>query len=81
MLGTLIKTDIVEVADRQYAVRFYQTLTSHGSNRYSAEVALGPEDCVILDDDSLNGLEARLSNLVTASVHSRRLVTKGREAA
>ena len=47
MLGTLIKTDVVEVADRQYAVRFYQTLTSHGSNRYSAEVALGPEDCVI----------------------------------
>lgn len=40
------------------------------------------DDCVILDDDSLRGLEARLSRLVTASVHSRHhLATKGREAA
>ena len=37
MLGTLIKTNVVEVADRQYAVRFYQTLTSHGSDTGTAQ--------------------------------------------
>lgn len=81
MLGMLVKTDVVEVANRKYAVRYYRTTTSHGRHRYSSEVVLGPDDCVILDDDSLRGLETRLANLVTASVHSRSLVTKGREAA
>ena len=81
MLGTLIKTDMVEVAGRRYPVRFYRMRTSHGRHRYSSEVVLGVDDCVILDDDSLGSLEARLANLVPASVHSRRLVTKGREAA
>ena len=81
MLRTLVKTDEVEVGDRRYAVRFYRTTTSHGRRRYSSEVVLGPDDCVIFDDDSLGGVEARVANLVPASVRSRDLVTKGREAA
>ena len=81
MLGRLMKTDVIEVAGRRYAVRFYRMTTSHGRRRYSSEVVLGEDDRVILDDDSLAGLEARLTNLVRASVHSRSLVTKGREAA
>ena len=81
MLGTLIKTDVVEVAGERYAVRFFRTLTSHGRHRYSCKVVLDAEDCVILDDDTMGGLEARLVNLVTASIYSRRLATKGREAA
>ena len=81
MPGTLIKTDLVEVAGRGYPVRFYRTTTSHGRHRYSSEVILGTDDCVIFDDDSLEELETRMANLVPASVHSRQLVTKGREAA
>lgn len=81
MSETLVKTGLVEVAGQSYPVRYYRWTTSRGRHRYSSEVVLEAGDCVILDDDSLGALEARLANLVPASVYSRRLWTKGREAA
>jgi len=41
--------------------------------RYSAEILLGPEDQIILDDDSVSNLEARASRLVPATLYSRLL--------
>jgi hypothetical protein len=42
-----------------------------GARRYSAEIALGPNDRIILDDDSISNLEAKTARLVPATVYSR----------
>jgi hypothetical protein len=44
-----------------------------GARRYSAEILLAPGDRIILDDDSVNNLEARATRLVPATLYSRLL--------
>jgi hypothetical protein len=44
-----------------------------GARRYSAEIVLGPDDRIILDDDSMTTLEARAERLVPATLYSRLL--------
>ena len=76
MYRRLIKTDDIDVAEKTYPVRYYEAQTIHGTTRYSSEGILGPEDRVILNDDSVNGLESKLTCLVAASVYSRMLATR-----
>jgi hypothetical protein len=76
MLRTLVKTDRVAVKDGTVAVRYFELRTERGTRRYSAEILIGPEDCIILDDDSVSNLEARTACLVPATLHSRALVSK-----
>ena len=73
MFRTLVKTGIVSVDDRRFHVRYFELRTSRGLLRYSAEIVLGAGDCIILDDDSLNNLEARAARLVPATLYSRLL--------
>jgi hypothetical protein len=70
---TLVKTDAVAVEDRIVAVRYFELRTLRGTRRYSAEILLGPEDRIILDDDSVTNLEARTACLVPATLYSRML--------
>ena len=79
MFRTLIKTSSVSVADHSYTVRYFESCTLRGGRRYSAEIMLGPDDRIILDDDSVNSLEAKTTRLVPATVYSRLLA--GRPAA
>ena len=81
MFKKLIKTDAIDIAGRHYGVRFYETRTLRGTNRYCAEIVLGPADRIILDGNSVDGLESKLSNLIAASVYSRMLVGKNTAAA
>jgi hypothetical protein len=74
MSRTLLKTTGVAVNDRLYQVRYFEMLTVRGLRRYSAEIALGPNDRVILDDDSVTTLEARATRLVPATLFSRKLL-------
>lgn len=76
MYRRLIKTGDVDVAEQKYAVRYYEAQTIHGARRFSSEVILGPEHRLILDDDSVNGLESKIAYLVAASVYSRMLATR-----
>jgi hypothetical protein len=71
MLRTLVKTTTVDVDDRTLSVRFFEVRTPRGARRYSAEILLGPEDCVILDDDSVSNLEAKTRRLIPATLESR----------
>ncbi|MDE3156447.1 MAG: hypothetical protein KGN76_15195 [Acidobacteriota bacterium] len=80
MFRKLVKTDGVEVDGHVYAVRYYSTRTVHGEYRYSAEVILAPEDRIIIDDNSLNTLEARLTHLVPATVYCRLLAGRATAA-
>ena len=73
MFRTLVKTENVAVDNRIYPVRYFELRTLRGLRRYSAEIMLGPDDRIILDDDSVTNLEARAMRLVPATVYSRML--------
>ena len=71
MFLKLVKTGQIEVEGRTYQVRYFEQRTVRGAPRYSGEVLLGPNDRIILDDDSLTGLESRIERLVPATIYSR----------
>lgn len=73
MFRTLVKSDALCVQDQMLEVRYFEVRTLRGLRRYSAEILLGPDDRVILDDDSVSNLEARATRLVPATLASRRL--------
>ncbi len=73
MFRTLVKTAALDVENQTFAVRYFELRTKRGGRRYSAEILLGPNDHIILDDDSLMNLEARATRLVPATVLSRML--------
>ncbi len=80
MIGTLVRFGVLSVDRRTVPVRYFETKTARGARRYSAEIVLGESDRIILDDDSLAALEARVEGLVPATLYSR-LLAGGRETA
>lgn len=73
MFRKLIKTADLDVENRTYNVHYFETSTARGGRRYSSEIVVGPGDHIILDDDSLNGLESKVARLAPATVYSRML--------
>jgi hypothetical protein len=71
MFRTLVKTVALDVDAHTVDVRYFEQRTVRGGRRYSAEILLGPEDRIILDDDSMTNLEARTARLVPATLLSR----------
>ena len=71
MFRTLVKTDALAIDDQMVSVRYFELRTLRGTRRYSAEILLGPDDHIILDDDSVTNLEARATRLVPATLYSR----------
>jgi hypothetical protein len=71
MFRTLVRADALAIDDQTYPVRYFEVRTLRGSRRYSAEILLGKDDRIILDDDSLSNLEAKTARLVPATVYSR----------
>ena len=80
MVRILVKTETFTVGDRTCPVRYFQLSTPRGLRRFSAEILLGPDDRIILDDDSLVNLEARAMRLVPATLDSR-VLARGATAA
>ena len=73
MFRTLVKTTVMSVDDQTVDVRYFELRTLRGARRYSAEIVLGPDDRIILDDDSMTNLETRTTRLVPATLLSRML--------
>jgi len=71
MFRTLVKTTSIAVDEQTVDVRFFELRTLRGARRYSAEIMLGENDRIILDDDSVTNLEARATRLVPATLLSR----------
>ena len=71
MFRTLVKTTSIAVDEQIVDVRFFELRTLRGARRYSAEILLGENDRIILDDDSVTNLEARATRLVPATLLSR----------
>ena len=76
MFKTLVKTDAMTIDEQTYSVRYFEVRTLRGGRRYSAELVLGPDDRIILDDDSITNLEARTNCLVPATLYSRMLASR-----
>ena len=73
MFRTLVKTEALAIEDKMVAVRYFELRTLRGARRYSAEILLGPNDRIILDDDSVMNLEARTTCVMPATLYSRML--------
>lgn len=73
MFQTLAKTVAIIVGGHTFPVKYFEIRTIRGTRRFSAEIVLRPGDPVILDDDSIASLEARLARLVPATLYSRML--------
>jgi hypothetical protein len=73
MFRVLVKTDALAVKDKTVMVRYFELRTLRGARRYSAEILLAPGDRIILDDDSVQNLEAKAATLVPATLDSRML--------
>lgn len=76
LFRTLVKTEEIEVEGRIYTVQYFQAKTDRGTQRYSSELVLGPDDRIILDAGTLSDLELRVARLVPATLYSRMLVAK-----
>jgi hypothetical protein len=76
MFRKLIKATEIEIDGTSYAVRYYELRTLRGARRFSCEVLLGAADRIILDDDSMSSLEAKVARLAPATVYSRLLAAR-----
>ena len=73
MTRMLVKSETFVVEGRTYPVRYFELRRPSEHRRFSAEILLGPDDRIILDDDSVVHLEARAMRLVPATIYSRLL--------
>ena len=76
MFRTLLQTGEIDVDGRTYAVHYYEQKTARGARRVSCEVIVDAQDRIILDDDSLTSLQARIVRLAPATIYSRALASK-----
>ena len=77
MLRKLVKTARIELDGRCCDVRYFEQRTARGGRRYSSELLLDATDRIIIDDDSMTGLESKVDRLVPAARGSRMLAAKG----
>lgn len=84
MLRKLVKTVRIEIdgasgpggAAAGFDVRYFEQRTARGGRRFSSEVLLDATDRIILDDDTMTGLESKVDRVVPAVVWSRMLAAR-----
>jgi len=76
MFRTLLQTGHVEVDGRLYVAHYFEQRTARGARRYSCEVVLDAADRIIVDDDSLTSLQAKIARLAPATIYSRALASR-----
>ena len=81
MFRKLLETGEVEVDEQTFVVHYFELRTARGARRYSCEVVLDAGDRIILDDDSMTSLEAKIARLAPATIYSRALAARRSAAA
>jgi hypothetical protein len=81
MFRKLLETGEIEVDGHTFVVHYFELRTARGGRRYSCEVVLDAGDRIILDDDSLTSVQAKIARLAPATVYSRELASKRSVAA
>jgi hypothetical protein len=72
-----LHTSQIEVEGQTFVTHYFEQKTARGTRRFSGEVVLDASDRIILDDDSLTSLQAKIARLAPATIYSRALVAKG----
>jgi hypothetical protein len=81
MFRKLLQTGQIEVDGQALVVHYFEQRTARGARRYSGEVVVDTADRIILDDDSLTSLQAKIARLAPATIYSRALAAKRSVAA
>jgi len=76
MFRKLLETGELEVDGQTFVVHYFELRTARGARRYSCDVVLDAGDRIILDDDSLPSLQAKIARLAQATIYSRALALK-----
>ena len=82
MLRKLVKTVRIELdvpnagGAAGFDVRYFEQRTARGGRRFSSELLLDANDRIILDDDTMTGLESKVDRVVPAVVWSRMLAAR-----
>jgi len=76
MFRKLLHTGQIDVDGRVFVVHYFEHKTARGSRRFSCEVVLDAGDRIILDDDSVTSLQAKIARLAPATIYSRALASK-----
>ena len=62
------------------SAHYFEQKTARGARRFSCEVVLDAGDRIILDDDSLTSLQAKVARLAPATIYSRALASRRRRS-
>jgi hypothetical protein len=81
MFRKLLQTVQIDVDGDAYAAHYFEQKTARGSRRFSCEVILDAGDRIIIDDDSITSLQAKIARLAPATIYSRLLASKGSSVA
>jgi hypothetical protein len=81
MFRKLLHTGQIEVDGSAYVTHYFEQKTARGARRFSCEVVLDAGDRIILDDDSLTSVQAKIARLAPATIYSRALASKGTSVA
>ena len=76
MFRKLLETGELDVDGRTFVIHYFELRTARGARRYSCEVVVDAGDRIILDDDSLTSLQAKIARLAPATIYSRALASK-----
>jgi hypothetical protein len=76
MFRKLLETGELDVDGQTFVVHYFELRTARGARRYSCEVVVDAGDRIILDDDSLTSLQAKIARLAPATIYSRALALK-----
>ena len=76
MFRKLLQTGQIDVDGDVYVAHYFEQKTARGSRRFSCEVVLDGSDRIIIDDDSLMSLQAKIARLAPATIYSRVLASK-----
>ena len=76
MFRKLLHTGQIEVEGSTYVAHYFEHKTARGARRFSCEVVLDAGDRIILDDDSLTSVQAKIARLAPATIYSRALASK-----
>ena len=76
MFRKLLQSAQLDVDGRPYVAHYFEHRTARGARRFSCEVVLGADDRIILDDDSLTSLQAKMARLAPATIYSRALASR-----
>jgi hypothetical protein len=76
MFRKLLHTGQIDVDGCTYVAHYFEQKTARGTRRFSCEVVLDAGDRIILDDDSLTSLQAKIARLAPATIYSRALAAR-----